>query len=343
MKITIDKIASVTKNIGLQNEVEITTEIEVANGLCIVAEVLEDKEIYNELELVSGRLSILKKGDIIAVALGNRKALKGFVGKTPESLKAGDVIQVLNIGGVAGLCTSENVKQVGHALNIKVLGAVTDGKNLINVQDFTKFKSADHLASKVPLIIVSGTCMNVGKTTVACELIKHISDAGYNVFAAKLAGIAAQRDTDKMKDYAAKKAISFLDAGLTSTVQNDEQSVKVTKGAINYLSEGDPDFIVIEFGDGVFGEYGVMGILKDSEIQQNIVFHLGCAHDPMGAMKLSEVCESIGAPLSLIAGPVTDNEVGSDFVQNNIGIPAFNANTNPGKLFSYFSKLCLKK
>ncbi|MFH1720563.1 MAG: hypothetical protein ABH856_03085 [Patescibacteria group bacterium] len=343
MKITLDKIASVTKNVELSHEVNVTTKFKPENGLLIVVEVLEDKKIYNQLELPSGRLSILKKGDVIVVALGNRKALKGFVGQTPEKLKVGDIIQVLNIGGVAGLCTSENVKRVGHALKTKVLGAITDGKKPLNVKNFKKFEAQDHLSSKIPLVVVSGTCMGVGKTNVACGLVKHASNAGFTVFVAKLAGIAALKDTEKMKDYGAKEAVSFLDAGFTSTVQNNGQSVAATKGAINHLSKGAPDFIIIEFGDGVFGEYGVMDILKDPEIQQKTVFHIGCAHDPMGAMKLSEVCESIGAPLSLMSGPATDNEVGVSFIKNNIGIPAFNAYTDSEKLFHYFSKSCLKK
>lgn len=343
MKITLDKIASVTGNAHLKDEVNITSKIKSENGLCVVVEVLEDKKIYNQLELVSGRLSTLKKGDIIAVALGNRKALKGFVGETPKILKVGDIIQVLNIGGVAGLCTSENVKQVGHALKTKVLGVITDGKKPLNVKNFKKFDVQNHLKSKTPLIVVSGTCMNVGKTTVACEMAKNLSHSGFTVFAAKLAGIAALRDTENIKDYGAKKVISFLDAGFTSTVDSNGQSVAVTKGAVDYLSEESPDFIIIEFGDGVFGEYGVMDILKDPEIQQNIVFHVGCAHDPMGAAKLAEVCESIGAPLSLMSGPITDNEVGVSFIKQSIGIPASNAITNSKELFHYFSKLCLKK
>ena len=65
MKILVDKIASVTKNIPLQHEVEITKNIPSEEGTIIVAEVLEDKKEYNQLELPSGRFSTLKKGDII--------------------------------------------------------------------------------------------------------------------------------------------------------------------------------------------------------------------------------------------------------------------------------------
>ncbi|MFA4815081.1 MAG: hypothetical protein WC924_02860 [Candidatus Gracilibacteria bacterium] len=331
MLIHIDKIASVTKNAGLESPVEITDDIKPESGAIIVVEVLEDKKIYNQLELCSGRLSTLQKGDIIVVALGNRKALKGFVGNTPKTLKPGDIITVLNLGGVAGICISENIKEVGHALKVKVLGAVAKDGKAINIADFKQFDFKNNLDSKIPLIVVSGTCMNVGKTTVASEVIKYMTRAGKTVFAAKLAGIACLRDTENMRDHGAKKIVSIIDAGLTSTVNTNSLSLKVTKGAIDHLSEVKPDYIVIEFGDGVYGEYGVMEILKDKEIQKNIVLHIGCAHDPMGAAKLFEVCKEIGAPLDMISGPVTDNEVGTGFVKNNLKIPAFNALTDPQK------------
>jgi hypothetical protein len=341
--IYVDKIGSVTKNIPLKHEVEITTNIPSEEGTIIVAEVLENKKEYNQLELPTGRLSILKKGDIIVVALGNRRALKGFVGKIPETLKENDTIHVLNIGGVAGLCMSENLNTVGHALPIKVLGAISKNNKALNIKQGKLFGLSDELVAKTPLIVVSGTCMNVGKTSVACEIISHASRYGFKIYSTKLAGVACLRDTEKMKDYGAKKAVSFLDAGLTSTVEQNGKSVQVTKGALNYLSKDNPDFIIIEFGDGIFGEYGVMDILKDKEISKNVVAHVGCAHDPMGASKLFETCNEIDTPIHVISGPVTDNSVGKDFIKKELQIPAFNALYYNNELFNHLLKTCLKK
>ena len=343
MKILINKIASVLKNVGLADEVELTDQIVSEDGAVLVAKVLEDKKIYNLLELTSGRLSTLHKGDIIAVALGNRKALKGFVGEVPKSLKVGSIINVLNLGGVAGICTSENIKEVGHALKIEVIGAVTDGEKNLNINQFKLFSATSDLVKSAPLIVVSGTCMNVGKTSVACEMIKNAKRKNLRIFGAKLAGVAALRDTENMKDFGVEKAVSFIDAGLSSTVGKDETVVNVAKGAIAYLSDGNPDFIVIEFGDGVYGEYGVMSILKDRQISSNIIAHIGCAHDPVGAVKLVEICQEIGIPVDAISGPVTDNEVGTSFVVEKTGTQAFNALTQGKKLFDYLNEKCLKK
>lgn len=342
MKIALNKIASVTKNACLNKEVEVSEKIDCEEGAIIAVEVLEDKKIYNELELPEGRFSILQKGDVIAVALGNRSALKGFVGEVPKSLKKGDIIQILNLGGVAGICLSENLKEVGHAFHVKVIGAICKNDKNLNIKDFKIFEPQEKLTSKIPLIVVSGTCMNVGKTRTCCAIIKHATLKGLKISATKLAGVACLKDTEKMKDYGAIEATSFVDAGLTSTAKNVNLSVKVTKGAINYLSKTNPDYIVVEFGDGVFGEYGVMDILKDKEIQNNMIAHIGVAHDPMGASKLSEVCLEIGAPIDLISGPVTDNSVGTKFIKENLKLPAFNAISQDEELFNHLLKTCLK-
>lgn len=338
-KLVIDKIASVLKNVKLPSEVFIGKEIDCSEGAIIAARVLEDKKIYNSLELTSGRLSTLHKGDVIAVALGNRRALRGFVGEVPKSLEVGEVINLLNLGGVAGICTSANEQEVGNPLPIKVLGAIVDEKGPLNIKQFTLYEPVSSIKKmKIsPLVVVSGTCMHVGKTTVACELIKHSRRKHLKVVGAKLAGIAALRDTENMKDYGARKAVNFIDAGFTSTV-NCEKSVEITKGAIAFLSRLNPDFIVIEFGDGIYGEYGVKAILEDREIQKNIKVHIGCAYDQPGVVNLVQECKRIKAPIDIVSGPITDNSVGMDFVAKNLKLPAFNAISRSKGLFDEMMK-----
>ena len=71
-KVAIDKICSVTKNLGLKHIETILDkpkmQLPCTMGTVLAAEVLDDKSIYNEIELPSGRMSKIKKGDIIAVA-----------------------------------------------------------------------------------------------------------------------------------------------------------------------------------------------------------------------------------------------------------------------------------
>ena len=106
--VVVDKIASVTQACGLAHELRIASEIPCEEGVALVVEVLTNKSTYNTLELTSGRMAKVSKGDVIVGALGHRKALFGYSGHLPQALVPGDIIQLLNIGGVLGICDSVN-------------------------------------------------------------------------------------------------------------------------------------------------------------------------------------------------------------------------------------------
>ncbi len=329
-EILIDKISSVTKNLELSHTETIMDdpeqELSCEMGTVLAVEVLEDKNIYNELELPSGRMSKLKKGDIIAVALGQRRALKGFVGDLPKTLWPNDVIHLLNFGGVAGECTSANVTEVGQPLRIRVLGGIVRDGQQLNINQAALFAPKKTMESKVPLIIVTGTSMDSGKTTVAIEITKTLTRMGMKLAGTKLTGVGALRDLYKMRDYGVYNSVSFVDAGIPSTAAiDDEIMADVTRGALDYLSQDNPDAIMVEFGDGLMGRYGVDAILKIPEIQDNVRLHIGCAGDPIGAIGLARGCEAIGLPIDVISGPVTDNEVGKTIVRDELDTLVYNA------------------
>lgn len=325
-KIQLDKIASVTKNLELTHQEKLTSKLSCEMGTVLAVEILEDKNIYNELELPSGRMSKIKKGDIVACALGNRMALMGFVGRLPTSLEVDDVIHLLNFGGVAGVCTSANIKEVGEPLRVRVLGGIERKGKLLNINDASKFKPLDIMDNDIPLIITTGTSMDSGKTTVAIEITKTLTRIGMKLAGAKLTGVGAQRDLFKMYDYGITNGVSFVDCGITSTAtMPDEHMVAVAKGAIQHLSKDKPDAIIVEFGDGLMGKYGVDAIVKDKQIQANVRLHIGCARDPVGAIGLANMCEDIGLPLDVISGPVTDNQVGQEILRERLGILTYNA------------------
>jgi hypothetical protein len=325
-KVQIDKIGSVTKNLGLKHKESLTDKLSCEMGTVLAVQVLEDKNIYNTLELPSGRMSMLKKGDIIAVALGQRMALKGFVGRLPKTLKVNDVIHLLNFGGVAGECISANEQEVGEPLRIRILGGIARKGKLLNIAQAASFKPIKTMKNATPLIIVTGTSMDSGKTTVAVEMIKTLTRMGMKLAGTKLTGVGAQRDLFKMRDYGVYEAVSFVDCGVTSTANlEDTQMVSIAKGAIEHLSKTGPDAIIVEFGDGMMGRYGVNAILQDPQIQANVRLHIGCASDPVGAIKLAEEAARIGLPMDVMSGPVTDNQVGRDILTDHLNVLTYNA------------------
>ena len=330
MKVRVHKIASVTYRLDIGPEVEISRIVESAPGAVLVVRALEEKRVYDVLELTSGRMAHISRGDVIVGALGARAALRGFVGRVPEKIKAGDRIHVLNLGGVLGECVSEN-KDVGHPLQVEVLGAaIRDGRPL-SIRDGA-LPASDTLDLKAPVVMVNGTCMNSGKTRAAVEIIFHLTQRGYRVGAAKLTGVACLRDTLAMTDHGAVAGYSFLDCGLPTTAGVDNLP-SVAKGVLNALASHEVDVVVAETGDGIIGGYGVRALLEDEEIRRAARCHVLTANDLVAAWGGKRLMEDeLGLEVGVMAGPATDNEVGVRYVTTELETPAANARTSGTKL-----------
>lgn len=337
MKVIADKIASSTRNVKLQRELTLGQEIVCKEGYVIAVRALGEKSIYNSIELSSGRLSRICRGDVIAGVLGARHALRGYAGAVPESLKPGDTVDILNLGGVFGVCTSDN-PEYGPPIKAEVLGAVLQFPSFkerigkpASIHEGS-IRPMDQLRSAPPLIIVTGTCMHAGKTRAACEIIKYLSHAGKNVAAAKLSGISLMRDTLEMYDFGASRVLNFTDVGIVCT--SPETVVPAAKGIINSLAAENPDCIVLEFGDGIMGQYGVMSLLLDQELMTHVKAHILSANDPVAAWGALQYLAGKCPAVDVICGPTTDNEVGKGFIEEKLACRAANAVRDPELLGS---------
>src|SRR5215471_21695641 len=126
-KIEIDKIGSATSTLRLPRTLLIVpTNGAPRAGDVVVVRVLTDNATYNMLELPTGRLAKVNPGDIVAGVLGRRRALKGFVGDVPETVKAGDELHLLNLGGVIGSCSGHH-SSLNDAIKVEVIGLAQNG------------------------------------------------------------------------------------------------------------------------------------------------------------------------------------------------------------------------
>ncbi len=333
MRIRVDKLASVVARVGLGEMVELLPTIPARAGTVLAVRALDEKSVYNHLELVSGEMVPIRQGDVIVGALGARKALKGFVGVIPEEISPGSTLHVLNLGGTLGQVISGH-PQVGPPLPVEVLGAVKPPLSLnghcAHLLDFG-IPGRARLEESAPLIVVSGTNMNAGKTTVACAVIAELSAAGYRVAAAKLTGVALRRDARNMEVHGAVFALTFVDGGLSSTANPGDDVVGAARGILAELNRvAQPDVIVVELGDGLLGGYGVHEILADADVEAHTRVHIVCANDPVAAWGAQQLFQArYGRQIDIVSGPTTDTEVGVTFVTEKLGLPAANALAGP--------------
>lgn len=335
MKIHLDKIASVTSLLELPREVELTDRVEPREGNVLVVKALQDKTVYNTIELTTGRMARIGRDDVLAGALGRRKALRGFVGEIPESLKVGDRIHVLNLGGVLGVVVS-GTPDVGKPLLCEVLGAVEVGGAPATIR--RELPPVPAALPDVPLVLVEGTCMSAGKTQAAATIIGKLSQRGYRVNGAKLTGVACLKDTLNMEDHGARRTMSFLDMGLPSTVGRTD-TADVARRILHDLASDRPDAIVVELGDGIIGYYGVQEILRDAEILARTKAHVMAANDLVAAWGAVQLMKSWGIDIDVLTGPATDNDAGEDYAAKELRIDAANARTNGNKLADLVEEL----
>src|SRR5215203_5140702 len=122
-----DKIGSATSPLQLRKRVAAvyTSDCPKA-GDVVVVRALSESVTYGNLELPNGRLAKINRNDVLLGVLGKRRALKGFVGDVPESVKTGDKLHLLNMGGVIGICKGHH-SSLSDAIEVEVLGvAVSD-------------------------------------------------------------------------------------------------------------------------------------------------------------------------------------------------------------------------
>lgn len=332
MILEADKIGSATSPLNLTKTVSVIDEHNAPRpGDVVIVKALSESVTYGNLELPNGRLAKINRGDVLIGVLGRRRALKGFVGDVPESVKTGDKLNLLNMGGVIGVCKGHH-SSLSDAIEVEVLGiGANENGDVLNISD-DALKPTNHLEKSAPIVIIAGTCMNSGKTVAATEIIKQAHHAGLKVAGAKMSGVACLRDTLNMQDSSAFQTASFLDCGLPSTVDYGDLS-PVAKAILNHLNSFAPDLIVVELGDGIVGGYAVDSVLKDAEIKNAISSFVFCAGDYVGVVGGMTVLRSLGIEIDVVAGSVTDSQMGEDFVQNEYGLNAGNARRNGLRLF----------
>ncbi|MBL8842236.1 MAG: hypothetical protein JNL90_11995 [Planctomycetes bacterium] len=335
--VLLDKIGSVTLNCRLPREVRVSNEIHAVEGSVVAVRVLTSKSTYNTLELPSGRFSQVKPGDVVAGALGHRKALFGYSGHVPAEVKVGDKLNVLNLGGVIGVHDGGSpdlgapfvVEVLGQVLHFPFLGErigvpahITQGA--LPVEETLDVRG-------IPVVAIVGSCMNAGKTAAACSLVQSFAHLGLRVGAGKTTGVSLRRDILSMEDAGARRVLMFTDLGIVTTTPNTAPHAART--ILTNLARERPDAIVLELGDGLLGLYGVNEILSAPEIRASFSAVVLAASDPVAAWGGVQLLrDRYGLECTAITGPATDNTAAARLVEEQAGCPARNARTQADEL-----------
>lgn len=278
---------------------------------------------HQNLELTTGRKSMLFPGDEILVCYGNRYAPDQFEAIIPEDLSTCDLVAA---GGMASKMLSRHIN-MDEPTTLSIVGLLGDSTcQRINLANWAIPTQQCNQLRPFTIAVV-GTSMNSGKTTTAFHLIKALSNAGFDVGAAKITGTGAGGDIWKMRDAGAKVAVDFTFAGYPSTYKLSEREVEgILKTLGNHLTLGGVDVRVFEVADGLYQEE-TSALVSSPEFRAAIDGVLFASNSAMGAVAGVQWLESRGLPILGISGLVTASPLATRETAQATGLPLFDLET----------------
>jgi len=171
----------------------------------------------------------------------------------------------------------------------------------------------------LPTVLIIGTSMSAGKTTVGKLIARQLSRTGLRVAAVKLTGAGRFRDTLAMQDAGADDIFDFVDGGLPSTVCSPTEYRQALSVVFQKLVDAAPDVVIAEAGASPLEPYS--GDVLIDEIREQVKFTVLCATDPYAVVG---VTQGFGFQPDLVAGIATTTSAAVKLVTKLTGIPALN-------------------
>ena len=267
------------------------------------------------LELSSGRILEPMESASIIGALGTRAATLEAVGHWNEVGDDGEM-HVLTGAGLFGKVTSA-AHWISPLTTLQYTGHLLRGGRKLAMGDFVAPVEPRPLS--VPVILLVGTSMSAGKTTVGRTIIHELKRAGLRVAGAKFTGAARYRDILSFQDAGADSILDFVDAGLPSTVVTKRRFGEAMEYMLARVMAADPDVIVAEAGASPLEPYN--GASAVAALDGFICCTVLCASDPYAVLGVQT---AFAFTPTLVAGPAANTQAGIDLVAELTGLDAVN-------------------
>ena len=310
--------SSVTRISNLDKEdfsVEPMGRKEWRTGDYVVGEVLETTGRMRNIELSNGRMMEIYKGDHVIGALGKRTATLEAVG---DWKSIGDDLQfeAMTSAGLFGKTTSCSVF-LPPLMSLVYKGHVNVLDKNLNMHDCVDTDGPEQF--DLPVILLVGTSMSAGKTTTGRIIIHQLKDMGYRVAGVKLTGAARYRDVLSFSDAGADYIYDFVDAGLPSTVCDEDVYLQALNILLGKLAKTNVDVVVAEAGASPLEPYN--GAAAIDKIKDNICYKVLCASDPYA---VAGVAAAFEFKPDLVSGGAANTSSAIDLVKKLTGYTALN-------------------
>ncbi|WP_296055662.1 hypothetical protein [uncultured Amphritea sp.] len=281
---------------------------------------------HTRLENTFGRREHLYPGDEIIVAAADRYATGQFHAQVPDQLGACHLVAA---GGIAAEVIQRHAGVKG-ATEITALGLLCDSTgNPLNLSQFAPLntlKVSPVSLQKLPTLLVMGSDMNSGKTTLACAAANGLRQAGYRISVTKLTGTGAGPDYWRMLDAGADRVVDFLDAGYPSTVgMKPAQLISILQQfKADALQQG-ADILIVEVADGVLQPEN-RALLENEQFISEISAALVAADGAIAATMTAQAVLHAGISVLGVGGLISRSPLSCDEARASLGLPILDLN-----------------
>lgn len=297
-------------------------EVIPAPGDVLLAEVLSVGQ-HSRIERCDGRRAWMFRGDKVVVAYGARYAPDQFEAEVPDTLADCDLVAA---GGLAGRVIAQH-PAMAPPTRLRPIGLLADDTGVLNLR---RFASVDLAARHpqppgVPVILVTGTSMNAGKTTTAAAVIRGLASGGMRVGAAKATGTGAGGDRWMLVDSGAAQVLDFTDAGYASTCHVPVRDLlAIFQGLVGQLVAGGAEAVVVEIADGLL-QPETRQLLSAPELRRAAGATVFAAGDAMGAIAGVAQLRAMGLPVTAVSGRLTASPLAVREAESALDVPVLSA------------------
>ena len=255
---------------------------------------------HRHVELVTGRRAALSVGDTMILAFGHRYATDQFEAVVPATQAA---CHLAAAGGIAATVLSRHA-DTRPPTEIMPLGVICDSSGVpLNLErwGWPGVSTSPSAQPKPHMILVAGTSMNAGKTTVCCQIIRTLNACGLRAGALKLTGTGSGGDLWRFLDSGAHEAMDFGNVGLASTAGMDARILDAAIGRLCAAVSPSTDIIVAELADGLL-QRETSALLQSSALRNRVDSLVFAASDPLGAIAGIELLSSWDIEVAAVSG-----------------------------------------
>ncbi len=255
---------------------------------------------HHLIETADDRRLRLYEGDRVICVFGDRYATDVYEGRVDDLSK----LHLLTGSGLIGTVTARH-RDVDHPTGVTFLGWLADREDSrINLKS-RLFRPGMTSPRPIDVVLVAGTGMSTGKTTVARKVLRALARRGVRVAGCKLTGTDSPRDLSEYRAAGVLHATDFSDYGFPSTYGASEAELcHLFDCMLEDCAARDAQLVVMEIADGILQQETRL-VLESSAIRSRVagvVLAASCSSSALfGVRTLEESGWSVWAVSGLIS------------------------------------------